>query len=113
MISQGEIWWAELSAPAGSEPGNHRPLLIVQSDAFNQSRISTVVCVPLTGNVRLARFPGNVLLTKDATGLFQDSVANVSQILTVDRTWLRSLEGKIEQELFRKVLAGIDLVLGR
>jgi mRNA interferase MazF len=64
-------------------------------------------------NGRLARFPGNVFLNKDATGLPWDSVANVSQIFAADRAWLRSLEGKIDQQLFREVLAGIDLILGR
>jgi mRNA interferase MazF len=97
MIAQGEVWWANLPAPVGSGPGYRRPVVIVQSDAFNRSRISTVVRVPLTGNLRLARAPGNVILPAESTGLDHDSVANVSQVTTIDRSLLSELVGSISR----------------
>ena len=92
VISQGEVWWADLPAPVGSAPGFRRPVVVVQGDALNRSRISTVVCVPLTSNLRWADAPGNVLLSARLTGLPKDSVANVSQVLTLDRDLL---EGRV------------------
>jgi mRNA interferase MazF len=80
VISQGEIWWADLPSPVGSGPGFRRPVVVVQGDALNRSRVSTVVCVPLTSNLNWALAPGNVRLTARLTGLAKDSVANVSQI---------------------------------
>jgi mRNA interferase MazF len=88
VISQGEIWWADLPAPTGSEPGFRRPVLVVQGDSLNFSRIATVVCVPMTSNLRWADAPGNVLLRAKTTGLPKDSVANVSQLVALDRTAL-------------------------
>ena len=85
MIAQGEVWWADLAELFGSEPGFRRPVAVVQGDAFNRSRISTVVCVALTSNLRWAEAPGNVLLSARLTGLPKDSVANVSQLVTLDR----------------------------
>lgn len=113
MISQGEIWWADLGEPAGSEPGFRRPVVVVQSDAFNRSRISTVVCVPLTSNVRWGEAPGNVLLGAKTTGLPKDSVANVSQVVTLDRTALTDRVGKLPEGKLDLVLYGIDVLLGR
>ena len=84
VISQGEIWWADLPAPTGSGPGFRRPVVVVQSDALNQSRISTAICVPLTSNLKWALAPGNVSLSARVTGLPKDSVANVSQIISLD-----------------------------
>jgi mRNA interferase MazF len=110
---QGEIWWADLPDPIGSGPGFRRPVLIVQSDAFNRSRIGTVVCVPLTSNLWLANAPGNVSLPAASTGLPRDSVANVSQIVTIDRSLLTELAGKVSDQQLSLVLAGIDIVLGR
>jgi mRNA interferase MazF len=107
------VWWAELPAPVGSGPGFRRPVLVVQGNAFNRSRIGTVVVVPLTRNLRLAEAPGNVLLTRAATGLPSDSVANVSQIVTIDRELLAELVGQLSTRQLSLVLAGIDLVLGR
>lgn len=78
VIGQGEVWWADLPDPVGSGSGFRRPVLIVQGDALNRSRIATVVCVPLTSNLRWADAPGNVLLSARSTGLPKDSVANVS-----------------------------------
>lgn len=85
---RGEVWWANLPDPVGSEPGYRRPVLIVQDDAFTQSRISTVIVVIITSNIKLAEAPGNVLLPYAASGLSKDSVTNVSQIFTVDKTFL-------------------------
>ncbi len=113
MISQGEVWWADLSAPAGSGPGFRRPVVVVQGDALNRSRIATVVCVPLTSNLRWAGAPGNVLLPASLTGLPKESVANVSQIVTLDRELLGERVGKLPRAKLELVLSGIDVVLGR
>ncbi len=113
VISQGEVWWAELSAPRGSEPGYRRPVIVVQGDALNRSRIATVVCVPLTSNLGWADAPGNVLLTARITGLPKDSVANVSQVVTLDKSVLEERTGKISRAKTELLLAGIDVVLGR
>ena len=113
VISQGEVWWADLPEPSGSAPGFRRPVLIVQSDAFNRSRIATVVCVPLTGNLRWTEAPGNALLSSKATGLPEDSVANVSQLVTLDKSFLTERVGKLSKAKLELVLFGIDVVLGR
>lgn len=113
VISQGEIWWADLGEPAGSAPGLRRPVVVVQGDSFNMSRISTVVCVPLTSNLRWANAPGNVELASAVTGLPKDSVANVSQVLTVDRAMLTECVSKLPDGKLGLVLSGIDVVLGR
>lgn len=113
VISQGDICWADLPDPLGSEPGFRRPVLVVQGDAFNRSRISTVVCVPLTSNLKWAEAPGNVLLSARSTGLSKDSVANVSQIITVDRAFLTERIGRISKKQQELVFAGLDLVMGR
>jgi mRNA interferase MazF len=113
VISQGEIWWADLPAPAGSAPGYRRPVVVVQCDTFNQSRIGTVVCVPLTSNLKWADAPGNVALPARATGLPQDSVANVSQVVAVDRGSLTECAGKLSRAKLDLILGGIDLVLGK
>ena len=113
MISQGEVWWAELREPSGSEPGFRRPVVVVQGDSFNRSRIATVVCVALTSNLRWAEAPGNVLLTSKATGLPKDSVANVSQIVALDRASLTERVGTLSDKKLELVLSGIDIVLGR
>ena len=83
-IAQGEVWWAELPTPAGSAPGFRRPVVVIQGNALNRSRVATTICVPLTSNLRWADAPGNVLLTARASGLPKDSVANASQIVTVE-----------------------------
>jgi len=113
VISQGDVWWADLGAPVGSQPGFRRPVVVVQGDSFNRSRISTVVCVPLTSNLRLADAPGNVLLDCDATGLAKDSVANVSQPVTLDRLSLTERVGTLPSAKLDLVLYGIDIVLSR
>ena len=113
MIAQGEIWWAELPDPAGSGPGFRRPVVVVQGDAFNASSLATAVVVPLTSNLRWAEAPGNVRLTARMTGLPRDSVANVSQIVTVDQAVLTDRVGKLTTAKLDLVLAGLDIVLGR
>lgn len=113
MIAQGEVWWADLGEPLRSEPGFRRPIVIVQGDAFNRSRIATVVCVALTSNLRWAEAPGNVLLTARVTGLRKDSVANVSQLVTLDRVALTERVGALPAKKLELVLLGIDIVLDR
>jgi len=113
VIAQGEVWWADLGEPAGSEPGFRRPVVVVQSDAFNRSSLRTVVCVSLTSNIHWSDAPGNVLLSARATGLPKDSVANVSQLVTVDRDALTERVGALSASSLELVLAGIDVVLGR
>lgn len=111
VIQRREVWWAELVAPRGSEPGYRRPLLIVQADAFNRSRIQTVLGVVLTSNLRLVEAPGNVLVPKRASGLPRDSVANVSQLVTVDRDVLSERVGKLGDSVMSAVENGLRLVL--
>jgi len=113
VIAQGEVWWADLGEPAGSEPGFRRPVVVVQSDAFNRSSLRTVVCVSLTSNIHWADAPGNVLLPARATGLPRDSVANVSQIVTLDRDALTERVGMLSASSLELVLTGVDVVLGR
>ena len=113
MISQGEIWWADLPEPVGSGPGYRRPVVVVQGEAFNRSRIATAVCVPLTSNLEWAEAPGNLLLPARATGLPRDSVATVSQLVTLDREVLAERAGRLSRKQLDLVLLGIDLVLGR
>ena len=113
MISRGEIWWAELPEPVGSGPGLRRPVVVVQGDAFNRSRIATVVCVPITSNLRWAAAPGNVELTPRRSGLPSVSVANVSQIVAIDRGLLRDRVGKLPSKTLDLIHRGIDVVLGR
>ena len=113
VIAQGEVWWADLPAPVGSSPGYRRPVVVVQGDALNRSRIATVVCVPLTNNLRWADAPGNLALSPRVMGLSKDSVANVSPFLTLDKepadgAALVSFRAKVEL-----LFTGIDIVLGR
>lgn len=113
MIAQGEVWWADLGAPAGSEPGYRRPVIVVQGDAFNASSLRTVVCVAITSNLKWAEAPGNVLLPARAAGLPKPSVANVSQVVTLDREVFAERAGRLSASNLELVLAGIDVVLGR
>ena len=112
-ISQGDVWWADLPDPGGSRPGFRRPVVVVQGDALNRSRIATVVCVALTSNLKWASAPGNVLLSSSVTGLPKESVANVSQLVTMDKTDLTERAGKLSEAKLDLVLSGIDVVLGR
>ena len=112
VIHRGEIWWADLGEPDGSEPGFRRPVLIVQSDAFNLSRLRTAIAVVLTANVKLVDAPGNVLIPAKASGLSKDSVANVTQVITVDRDFLTEHAGRVRGQLLEDVDNGLRLVLG-
>lgn len=113
VVSQGDVWWADLGDPAGSAPGFRRPVIVVQCDAVNRSRIATVVCVPLTSNVKWANAPGNLLLRAGATGLPRDSVANVSLVVALDRNQLTERVGKLPPRHLTAVVNGIDVILGR
>lgn len=113
MIAQGEIWWADLADPVGSEPGFRGPVVVIQGAAFNQSSLRTVVTVALTSNLHWADAPGNVRLLAKSTGLPKDSVANVSQLLTVDRSDLTERVGRVTASQLELILAGVDIVLGR
>jgi len=113
VISQADIWWADLTKPTGSGPGLRRPVVVVQGDSLNRSRIATVVCVPLTSNIKWSNAPGNVLLPARSTGLAKDSVANVSQVVALDKTLLSEHVGRLSRSQLGLVLSGIDVVLGR
>jgi mRNA interferase MazF len=110
-VKRGQIWWAELPEPSASEPGYKRPVIIVQADEFNISRISTVVVVAITSNLRVADAPGNLRLPKSKTGLAKDSVANVSQILTLDKSFLTEQIGQLDKVTAQQLDEGLQLVL--
>jgi len=110
-VYRGEIWWASLPEPTGSEPGYRRPVLIVQDNAFNQSLIQTVIVVVITSNLDLAQAPGNVLLPRKATGLPRDSVVNVSQVVTIDKAFLSERVGSLSDDIQEAVDQGLRLVL--
>ena len=113
VISQGDVWWADLPASTGSGPGFRGPVVVVQADALNRSHLATVVCVPLTSNLKWALAPGNVHLTAPHTGLPEDSVANTSQLVSIDKELLTTRVGKLPGSHLELVLAGIDTILGR
>ncbi len=113
MIAQGDVCWADLTDPLGSGPGFRRPVVVVQGDAFNRSRIATVVCVPLTSNIKWGEAPGNVLVRASSSGLSRDSVANVSQIVTLDRDLLTERVGRLSKRQLELVFSGLDIVMGR
>jgi len=110
-MERGEVWWAHLPDPVASEPGFNRPVLVIQSNAFNRSHIRTIIAVVLTSNLRLAEAPGNVPMSASDTGLPKDSVANVSQVITIDRSFLTEKFGKLPSHLIRSVDEGIRLAL--
>lgn len=109
-MRRGEVWWADLPRPAGSEPGFRRPVLIVQSDEFNRSRIRTVIAAAITSNLSLAAAPGNVTLSKRSVGLDRESVVNISQVITLDRTFLTERVGRLSEGKLREVEDGLRLV---
>jgi mRNA interferase MazF len=111
VVKRGEIWLANLPAPLGAEPGYRRPVLIISSDRFNSSNIRTVVVAVFTSNLRLARAPGNLFFAKEETGLDQDSILNVSQLLTVDKTFLEQRVSQLQFNLMQNVVVGLKLVL--
>lgn len=111
MISQGDIYWIELDEPNGSGPGYKHPHVVVQNNLFNRSQIKTVLVCPLTTNLRRASAPGNVLLDKKESNLPKQSVVNVSQVFTVDKTQLEEYVGTLSSRRVTEILAGIKLVL--
>ena len=111
VVHRGEVWWADLNDPQGSAPGFRRPIVIVQTDSFNRSRIRTVIGVVLTTNMRLLNAPGNVLVPAESVGLPKDSVANVTQVVTLDRDYLVERAGQVSARLLAGIDAGLRLVL--
>jgi len=112
VIERGDLWWADLGEPRGSAPALRRPVLVIQSDGFNKSRIPTVVVAALTSNLKLADAPGNVLCRPRGTGLPQPSVVNVSQLATLDRRFLLERMGRLSRTTMEEVEEGLLLVLG-
>jgi mRNA interferase MazF len=110
-MERGEVWWAELPDPVASEPAFRRPVVIVSSNAFNRSRVRTVLGVVLTSNFRLSEAPGNVLLAATESGLPKDSVANVSQVVTLDKGFLSGRCGRIPPRGMKAIDDGLRLVL--
>lgn len=111
-LGRGEVWWADLAAPTGSGPGYRRPVIVLQADAFNRSRLATVIVVVLTTNLRLLDAPGNVLVPGRAVGLQRDSVVNVTQVLTIDRGVLTERAGRLSTKVLEQIEDGVRLVLG-
>ena len=111
VVRRGEVWWADLEEPRGSEPGYRHPLLILQADSFNESRLQTVVGIVISSNLRLLDAPGNVLLTGKSMGLPKDSVVNVTQLVTVDKEYLGSKVGRLPPKTLALVEAGVRLAL--
>lgn len=112
MIRRGELWWADLGGSRGSAPAKRRPVLVVSSDAYNRSRIATVICVTITSNLRLADAPGNVALRAGSGGLTGDSVANVSQVVTLNKDDLEERLGGVDRATLRAVESGLRRALG-
>jgi mRNA interferase MazF len=110
-MRRGEIWWADLPEPTGAIPGYRRPILLIQADAFTQSRIATIIAVSITSNLRIATAPGNVLLRATESGLPKDSVINVSQMITLDKQALDERVGHVTAATLTDVEDGIRLVL--
>ena len=110
-MKRGEIWWCSLTSPRGSEPGFRRPILVIQSNEFNRSRINTVVAIVITSNLMLANAPGNVRISARASGLKKASVVNVSQIITLDKTTLSKRVGMLKPGNLQEVEDGLRLVL--
>lgn len=110
-MERGEIWWATLPASVGSGPGGRRPVLVIQADRFTHSQIKTVIVIIITSNLKLASAPGNILLPAGCCGLDRDSVANVSQVITVDKTLLTDIIGTLPPAFLQHIEEGIKLVL--
>jgi mRNA interferase MazF len=113
VINQGDVWWADIPAPRGSEPGYRRPVVVIQGDHLNASNLATIVCVPLTSNLKWAAAPGNLRLSKSSTGLPKESVANGSAITALDKRILTERVGRLSRAKLNLILSNIDVVLGR
>jgi mRNA interferase MazF len=103
VVERGEIWWANLPDPIGSSPGFRRPVLIIQSDIFNQTKIKTIIAASITTNVDLASMLGNVSLNRKSSGLPKDSVINVTQLLTIDKSLLLEYVGTLSARKMQQV----------
>jgi mRNA interferase MazF len=110
-MKRGEVWWADLGLPRGSAPALHRPVLLISADQYNRSDLRTVVVAALTGNLQLASLPGNVAIAADAVGLEKDSVVNVTQLATLDRSALEWRVGALPDWLMAQVDAGLERAL--
>ena len=110
-MNRGQIWWAELNDPSGSGPCFKRPVLIIQSDSFNRSRISTVIAAAISSNLNLAQAPGNVVLPRKVSGLPKDSIINVSQIITIDKSFLVEQVAQLQQKYIKQVEKGLKSIL--
>lgn len=113
VVAQGDVFWADLPTPSGTEPGFRRPVVVVQGDALNRTTIRTVLCIPLTRNLRRGAAIGNVVLAAKATGLPSESVANVSQIFPANRSALEDRVGHLDARDLERLLRGLDVILGR
>ncbi len=111
-LRRGEIWWADLGPPKGSEPSFRRPVLVVQEDAFNRSTLATVIVLALTSNHRHAELPGNVTLSAKESGLDRDSVVNVTQLATVDKAWIETRVTRINRSTQKQIDHGLAQILG-
>jgi mRNA interferase MazF len=111
-LRRGAIWWADLGEPLGSEPGYRRPVLIVQDDRFNESNLATVIVLALTSNLKYGMMPGNVLLTREQSGLAKDSIANATQLITIDKRWLDEYVEDVPTSAMRQIEHGLRAVLG-
>ncbi|MEN6468598.1 MAG: type II toxin-antitoxin system PemK/MazF family toxin [Smithella sp.] len=107
---QGEIWWAKLPSPLGSEPGKERPVLVIQADSFNRSAINTVVCAVITSNTNLAGSPGNILLEKSESGLDKTSVINISQIITIDKSYFTEMVSMLSKPMIHKINNSLKII---
>lgn len=112
MIRKGGLYWVDLGAPAGSRPGKRRPVMVIQADSYNGSRLATVLAAVVTSNTRLAAMPGNVFLPAVVTGLPRDSVVNVTALVTIDKADLEGPAGRLPDALMREVEQGLRRVLG-
>jgi len=110
-MKRGEIWWADLDEPVGSAPGYRRPVIIIQADAFNKSKIQTIIVAVLTSNVQLSDMPGNIPLSKTESKLSKDCAINISQLMTIDKSILKKRVSMLEDRLVHVMDAGIKLVL--
>ncbi len=110
-IRQGDIFWVDLGDPAGSAPGYRHPYVVVQNNVFNESRLNTVVLCVVTSNLKRAGAPGNVLLSKGEGNLPKESVVNITQLITVDKSDLAEKIGSLSRDRTDEVLAGIKLLL--
>ena len=111
MISRAEIYWADLGPPTGSRPARRRPVLVIQSDPYNASRLATVLAAVITSNTALAAMPGNVFLPATATGLPRDSVVNVTALVTLNKTDLTERVGEVPASLMHEVDRGLRRIL--